>query len=112
MLWLTAIVRPFKLDDVYEQLLEEGVSGMTISEVKGVGNQEGNSETYRGNTYSTAFLPKIKIELAVNEDDAPRIIQKITDICKTGQTGDGKIFVTKLEQTLRIRTGEMDRQAI
>lgn len=112
MFWLTAIVRPFKLEDVYEQLLEEGVHGMTVSEVKGVGNQEGNEEVYRGKSYKSSFLPKIKIELAVPEEDITRISQKISDICKTGKTGDGKIFITKLEKTLRIRTGEIDQQAI
>jgi len=112
MFWLTAIVRPFKPEDVYEQLLEDGVKGMTVSEVKGVGNQKGNEEIYRGKSHKSSFVSKIKIEMAVPEDDLSRITQKITDICKTGKTGDGKIFITKLEQTMRIRTGEIDLQAI
>lgn len=112
MFWLTAIVRPFKLDDLYEQLLNEGVRGMTVTEVKGFGNQKIDPEIYRGNTYTSLFSHKVKIELAVRESDISRIIEKIIDTSKTGKPGDGKIFVTKLEQTLRIRTGEIDQQAI
>ena len=112
MFWLTAIVRPFKLDDLYEQLLSEGVRGMTVTEVKGVGTQHIDSEIYRGNSYSSMFLPKIKIELAVKESDMSRIIEKIIETSKTGKKGDGKIFVTRLESSLRIRTGETDHQAI
>ena len=112
MFWLTAIVRPFKLDDLYEELVGEGVKGMTVTEVKGVGNQHAVPEIYRGNSYTSLFLPKVKIELAVQEEDVARVIQKIVDTSKTGKPGDGKIFVTKLEQTLRIRTGELDNEAI
>ena len=112
MFWLTAIVRPFKLSDVYERLLSDGVGGMTVTEVKGFGNQRADTEIYRGNTYTSRFVPKVKIELAVCEKDLEQVIQSIIEASKTGNPGDGKIFVYKLEQTLRIRTGEVDLEAI
>ena len=112
MFWLTAIVRPFKLSDVYEQLLSDGVGGMTVTEVKGFGNQRADTEIYRGNTYTSRFVPKVKIEMAVCEKDLERVIQTIVDASKTGNPGDGKIFVHKLESALRIRTGEIDLEAL
>ena len=112
MFWLTAIVRPYKLEDLYEHLLSEGVRGMTVTEVKGVGIQQIDPEVYRGNSYTSLFLPKVKIELAIKEVDLPRIIQLIIDTTKTGKPGDGKIFVSRLEQAIRIRTGEVDFEAI
>jgi len=112
MYWLTAIVRPFKLSDLYERLISEGVGGMTVTEVKGFGNQRAETEIYRGNSYASRFVPKVKVELAICEDDLERVIQSIVESSKTGSPGDGKIFVKKLEQTMRIRTGETDNQAI
>lgn len=112
MYWLTAIVRPFKLSDVYERLVSEGVGGMTVTEVKGFGNQRADTEVYRGNSYTSRFVPKVKIELAVSETELDRIIQSIVDVSQTGNPGDGKIFVYKLEQALRIRTEEVDLDAI
>jgi len=112
MFWLTAIVRPFKLSDVYERLISEGVGGMTVTEVKGFGNQRADTEIYRGNTYTSRFVPKVKIELAVCEQDLDQIVQSIVEASQTGNPGDGKIFVYKLEQALRIRTGEVDLEAI
>lgn len=112
MFWISAIVRPFKLNDVYEQLINEGVGGMTVTEVKGFGNQRAKAEIYRGNTYVNLFVPKIKIEMAVPADSLEAIIQTLITASKTGSPGDGKIFVYKLEQAVRIRTGEIDQQAI
>lgn len=112
MYWLTAIVRPFKLSDVYERLVSEGVGGMTVTEVKGFGNQRADTEVYRGNSYTSRFVPKVKIELAVSETELDRIIQSIVDVSQTGNPGDGKIFVYTLEQALRIRTEEVDLDAI
>lgn len=112
MYWLTAIVRPFKLSDVYERLLSDGVGGMTVTEVKGFGNQRADTEIYRGNAYTSRFVPKVKIELAVSEKDLERVVQSIVESSQTGSPGDGKIFVYKLEQALRIRTGEVDLEAI
>ena len=112
MFWLTAIVRPFKLSEVYERLLDEGVGGMTVTEVKGFGNQRADTEIYRGNTYTSRFVPKIKIELAVSAEDLPRMIECISESSRTGSPGDGKIFVCKLESAYRIRTEEVDLQAL
>jgi len=112
MFWLTAIVRPFKLSNVYEHLIDSGAGGMTITEVKGFGNQKSDKEIYRGNEYTSRFLPKIKIELAVSKENLEQVIQIITDTSKTGKPGDGKIFVFKLENAVRIRTGEIDLEAI
>jgi len=112
MFWVSAIVRPFKLSDVYEQLLRDGVGGMTVTEVKGFGNQRAETEVYRGNAYTSRFIPKIKIELAVSESELERVIQTIIDASKTGSPGDGKIFISKLNRAIRIRTGEIDLQAI
>ncbi len=112
MYWLTAIVRPFKLNDIYEQLLSEGIGGMTITEVKGFGNQKSHAEVYRGNTYTSRFVPKVKIEMAVKDDDLDRVIQSISLASKTGSPGDGKIFAWRLEHAIRIRTAESDGLAI
>jgi nitrogen regulatory protein PII len=112
MYWLIAIVRPFKLSDVYDRLISEGVGGMTVTEVKGFGNQRADTEIYRGNAYTSHFVAKIKIEVAVCEEELDRVIESIVEVSKTGSPGDGKIFVYKLESALRIRTGEIDLDAI
>jgi len=103
---VTAIVKPFRLDDVRNALGEVGVQGMTVSEVKGFGRQRGHTELYRGAEYVVDFLPKAKIEIAVSDDLVEGVVEAIVDAAKTGKVGDGKIFVTNLEQVLRIRTGE------
>jgi len=103
---VTAIVKPFRLDDVRNALGEVGIQGMTVSEVKGFGRQRGHTELYRGAEYVVDFLPKAKIEVAVSDDQVERVVESIVDAAKTGKVGDGKIFVTPLEQVLRIRTGE------
>jgi nitrogen regulatory protein PII len=109
---ITAIIKPFKLDEVRETLSEIGVTGLTVTEVKGFGRQKGHTEMYRGAEYVVDFLPKIKIELVVSSDDQERVIEAILKSAKTGKIGDGKIFVTQVEQTIRIRTGETDNEAI
>ena len=109
---ITAIIKPFKLDEVREGLAELGVSGLTVTEVKGFGRQKGHTELYRGAEYVVDFLPKIKVEVAVKDDDVERCIDAILRAAKTGKIGDGKIFVTAIEQVVRIRTGETDDAAI
>lgn len=109
---ISAIIKPFKLDDVREALSELGVQGITVTEVKGFGRQKGHTELYRGAEYVVDFLPKVKIELAVADDLAERVIEAITGAARTGKIGDGKIFVFDLEQALRIRTGETGPDAI
>ena len=109
---ITAVVKPFKLDDVRESLSEIGVQGITVTEVKGFGRQKGHTELYRGAEYVVDFLPKVKIEVAVAEDLTDKVIEAITKAANTGKIGDGKIFVTGLEQVIRIRTGETDDEAI
>ena len=109
---IEAIIKPFKLDDVKEALLEIGISGMTISEVKGHGRQQGHAELYRGAEYIVDFLPKIKLELVVAEEDVEKVIKAISESAKTGKIGDGKIFVIPIEKVIRIRTGEEDEEAI
>jgi nitrogen regulatory protein P-II 2 len=109
---VTAIIKPFKLDDVREALSALGVQGMTVTEVKGYGRQKGHTEIYRGAEYAVSFLPKIKIEVAVKAEMADAVIEAISGKAKTGQIGDGKIFVTPLEKVLRIRTGEADSDAL
>ncbi len=103
---VTAIVKPFRLDDVRSALGEAGINGMTVSEVKGFGRQRGHTELYRGAEYVVDFLPKAKIEVAVSDDQVERVVEVIIEAAKTGKVGDGKIFVTSLEQVWRIRTGE------
>ena len=109
---VTAIIKPFKLDEVREALSEIGVTGLTVTEVKGFGRQKGHTEMYRGAEYVVDFLPKIKIELVVTTPDLERVIEAIIKSAKTGKIGDGKIFVTPIEQTIRIRTGETNDNAI
>ena len=109
---VVAIIKPFKLDEVRQALTEIGVHGMTVTEVKGYGRQKGHTEIYRGAEYAVSFLPKIKIEVAVNSDQVDKTIDAITSAAKTGQIGDGKIFVTPIDHALRIRTGETDSDAL
>ena len=112
MKMVTAIIKPFKLDDVREALSEVGVQGITVTEVKGFGRQKGHTELYRGAEYVVDFLPKVKIELAVPDDLLERVIEAISTAAKTGKIGDGKLFVCNLEQAIRIRTGETDAEAL
>jgi nitrogen regulatory protein P-II 2 len=107
-----AIIKPFKLDEVRDALTAVGVHGMTVTEVKGYGRQKGHTEIYRGTEYAVSFLPKLKIEVAVAADQTDKIIETITSAAKTGQIGDGKIFVLNLDQAVRIRTGETDAAAL
>jgi nitrogen regulatory protein P-II 1 len=109
---IEAIIKPFKLDDVKDALTDLDVSGMTITEVKGYGRQQGHTELYRGAEYIVDFLPKIKLELVVKEDDVQQAVDAITSAAKTGKIGDGKIFVSSIEKTIRIRTGEEDEEAV
>ncbi|MEE8057662.1 MAG: P-II family nitrogen regulator [Pseudomonadales bacterium] len=109
---VTAVVKPFKLDDVREALSEIGVQGITVSEVKGFGRQKGHTELYRGAEYVVDFLPKVKIEVAIADSAVDQVIEAITNAANTGKIGDGKIFVSTLEQVIRIRTGETGEEAI
>jgi len=109
---ISAIIKPFKLDDVREALSELGVSGITVTEVKGFGRQKGHTELYRGAEYVVDFLPKIKLEVAVKEELLDQAIEAITGAAKTGKIGDGKIFVMSLDQVVRIRTGETGAEAL
>ncbi len=109
---VTAIIKPFKLDDVREALSAIGIHGMTVTEVKGYGRQRGHTEIYRGAEYAVNFLPKLRIEVAVGSDNADRVVEAISSAAKTGQIGDGKIFVTPIEHVVRIRTGETDATAL
>ena len=112
MKMVEAIVKPFKLDEIKEALTKAGVQGMTVEEVKGFGRQKGHTELYRGAEYSVDFLPKVKIEIIVPDDKAATVVQVITESAKTGKIGDGKIFVTDVEEVIRIRTGERGADAI
>jgi nitrogen regulatory protein P-II 2 len=109
---ITAVIKPFRLDDVRNALSEVGVNGMTVTEVKGFGRQRGHTELYRGAEYVVDFLPKSKIEIAVSDDLADQAIEAIVAAARTGKVGDGKIFVTEIEQTIRIRTGDTGDSAI
>ena len=109
---ITAIVKPFRLDDVRNALSEVGIQGMTVSEVKGFGRQRGHTELYRGAEYVVDFLPKAKIEVAVTDDMVERVVEAIIESSKTGKVGDGKIFVTPIDQVWRIRTGETGDSAL
>lgn len=109
---ITAIIKPFKLDDVREALSEMGVQGMTITETKGFGRQKGHTELYRGAEYVVDFLPKVKLEVAVTDDKLDSAVQAITDAARSGKIGDGKIFVSSLEQVVRIRTSETGDDAL
>jgi len=107
-----AIIKPFKLDEVREALTSIGVAGLTVTEVKGYGRQKGHTEVYRGTEYAVHFLPKLKIELAVTDESVPRVVEAIQQSAKTGQIGDGKIFVYSLDSAVRVRTGEVDAEAL
>ncbi|OTQ60343.1 nitrogen regulatory protein P-II [Gilliamella sp. A7] len=109
---IEAIIKPFKLDDIREALADQGITGMTVTEVKGFGRQKGHTELYRGAEYMVDFLPKVKIELVVPDDILEICIETIMKTAQTGKIGDGKIFVYNVEQVIRIRTGEMDESAI
>ena len=109
---VTAIIKPFKLDDVREALSEIGVQGITVTEVKGFGRQKGHTELYRGAEYVVDFLPKVKLEIAISDKLLDQTLEAISKAAATGKIGDGKIFVTTLEQTIRIRTGESGEQAV
>ena len=112
MKWITAIIKPFTLDDVRQALTEVGVTGMTVTEVKGFGRQKGHTELYRGAEYVVDFLPKVKIEVAVTDDKLDPAIEVITKAAHTGKIGDGKVFVLTLDQAIRIRTGETGKDAL
>ena len=107
-----AIIKPFKLDDVREALSEIGITGMTATEVKGFGRQKGHTELYRGAEYVVDFLPKVKIETIVSDDQVDRCVEVITEAARTGKIGDGKIFISSVERAIRIRTGETDNDAL
>ncbi|MEA2906261.1 MAG: nitrogen regulatory protein 2 [Alphaproteobacteria bacterium] len=109
---ITAIIKPFKLDDVRDALLGLGIQGMTIAEVKGYGRQKGHKEIYRGAEYAVNFLPKVRVDVAVADDQVQKTVDAIAAAAKTGQIGDGKIFVTAIESAVRIRTGETDADAL
>jgi len=109
---IEAIIRPFKLDEVKEALIEEGIRGMTISEVRGYGRQKGHKEVYRGSEYQIDFVPKIKIEIVVVDEMAEKVIDVILNIAKTGQVGDGKIFISDIKDVIRIRTDESGAGAL
>jgi len=109
---ITSIIKPFKLDEVRESLAEVGVTGLTVTEVKGFGRQKGHTELYRGAEYVVDFLPKVKVEAVVADDGVEIAIEAITKAARTGKIGDGKIFVTAVEQVIRIRTGETDNAAV
>jgi nitrogen regulatory protein P-II 2 len=109
---ITAIIKPFKLDDVRQAVADIGVQGITVTEVQGFGRQRGHTELYRGAEYRVDFLPKTKIELAVDDSIAEQVVEAITNVARTGKIGDGKIFVSNLEQAVRIRTGEVGVEAV
>lgn len=109
---VTAVIKPFKLDDVRDALADIGVRGMTVTEVKGFGRQKGHTELYRGAEYAVDFLPKIKLEVAVEDQQLDRVLEAIAAAAKTDKIGDGKLFITNLEQVIRIRTGETNQDAL
>ncbi len=109
---ITAIIKPFKLDDVRDALSDINIQGLTVTEVKGFGRQKGNTELYRGAEYTIDFIPKVKLEIAVSEEQIDQTIDAISEAARTGNLGDGKIFVTNLDTAVRIRTGELNEQAI
>jgi len=112
MKMLTAIIKPFKLDEVREAIMNAGIAGVTVSEVKGFGRQKGHTELYRGAEYQVDFLPKVKLEIAIKKEDVERLVEAIAAAANTGKVGDGKIFIQPLEQVVRIRTGELDEEAL
>jgi len=109
---IVAIIRPFKLDEVKEALAEEGIKGLTITEVRGYGRQKGHSETYRGSEYRIEFVPKMKIEIVIEKEKADKVVEAILRSAKTGQVGDGKIFISDIEEVIRIRTEESGKEAL
>ena len=109
---ITAIVKPFKLDDIKEALHEVGLAGMTVSEVRGFGRQRGHTEVYRGAEYTVDFVPKVRIDVVVSDDDVDKLVQAIVEAARTGKIGDGKVWVTPVESLIRVRTGERDADAI
>ena len=109
---IQAIIRHYKLEEVKNAISEIGISGMTVSEVRGFGRQRGHKETYRGNEYIVDFLPKVKLEIVVQDDMVPQTVETITQVARTGQIGDGKIFITSLDEVIRIRTGETGPEAV
>ncbi len=109
---ITAIIKPFKLDDVRDALSELGIQGLTVTEVKGFGRQKGHTELYRGAEYVVDFLPKVKLEVAVSDESQAAVVEALCNVAHTGKIGDGKIFVSELQQVVRIRTGETDEQAL
>ena len=112
MKMITAIIKPFRLDEVREALSDTGITGMTLTEVKGFGRQKGHTELYRGAEYTVDFLPKVKIEVAVTAEQLESVMEVIMQAAQTGKVGDGKIFVSDIEKTVRIRTGEIDNDAL
>jgi nitrogen regulatory protein P-II 2 len=112
MKWITAIIKPFKLDEVRQAIADIGVQGITVTEVQGFGRQRGHTELYRGAEYRVDFVPKTKIEIAVDDSVCDQVVEAITNIARTGRIGDGKVFVFGLDQAVRIRTGEMGTEAI
>ncbi|MDD2546118.1 MAG: P-II family nitrogen regulator [Burkholderiaceae bacterium] len=112
MKMITAVIKPFKLEEVREALAECGVTGLTVTEVKGFGRQKGHTELYRGAEYVVDFLPKVKVEVVVKTEDVDRCVDAIVSVARTGKIGDGKIFVTAVERVVRIRTGDLDDAAI
>ncbi len=109
---IECIIKPFKLEDVKDALSEIGIQGMTATEVKGFGRQKGHTELYRGSEYTVDFLPKVKLDIIIKDEDTDKVIEAIMQAARTGRIGDGKIFVTPVEKVVRIRTGEVDAQAI
>jgi nitrogen regulatory protein P-II 2 len=109
---VTAIIKPYKLDEVRQAVADIGVQGVTVTEVRGFGRQHGHTELYRGAEYSIDFLPKVKIEIAVDDDLAEQVIEALTNVARTGKIGDGKVFLTRLNETVRIRTGESGAAAL
>ena len=112
MKMITAVIKPFKLEEVREALADCGVTGLTVTEVKGFGRQKGHTELYRGAEYVVDFLPKVKVEVVVKTEDLDRCVDAIVNVARTGKIGDGKIFVTPVERVVRIRTGDLDESAI
>ena len=112
MKMITAVIKPFKLEEVREALADCGVTGLTVTEVKGFGRQKGHTELYRGAEYVVDFLPKVKIEVVVKSEDLDRCVDAIVNVARTGKIGDGKIFVTAVERVVRIRTGDLDDAAV
>ena len=112
MKMITAVIKPFKLEEVREALAECGVTGLTVTEVKGFGRQKGHTELYRGAEYVVDFLPKVKVEVVVKSEDVDRCVDAIVNVARTGKIGDGKIFVTAVERTVRLRSGDLDDAAV